>query len=982
MSATSNPNIDKSLGVGDHEIDLEVEYEDSDSANTILTGDSVFGEGSDDNSSRQGGSNVSTPKIVSNVGTPTGAYANGKMQEGGLVYGEIAACGNENNSGGLKESRVSEIGREEDEGFDVVDDYKPLGGFPNNNNNNSNSGSRSDNINYNDNDNDNGVSHINVDDGRGGGNGVSVVLIDDFVVDGSPGRVVQHSIDSDDGDAYAVENGDASDNGLSGSFYYKYNPNEIVMKSFLKNDADAIADALLDNSSDDTEENTFAELNRSDHDIHNKQQYSQQQLFVAASDETPNSDNSSARSRDSSFDVIEDEDLVGSGILRPPTVSVPATTKNSKSDSIDREISGSGQRTTANTVVNKRGGNRGEDSPVVVSSPGILGVDGEILSRSQIVYSSNGQEVSIRTRLGEIMFNSSEFSFYQAMFKIADLKNSGRLNNHNSHLPILLLRANLDGPRLEKILNLVNLKKQNSSGDEPLGLSLNQWLVLCKLIAFAQQPENANAEFNESTITQIADISRQNRTGNQNAMNICNFNLGKPMRLPSAQDQHYKVIIKGFRSFGNGYEQHIKFILVSKIFSVPSPIKSAISSGGGGFPMMESARTYSHSEVEVVRRYSDFELLVRILQKCNPGIILPALPPKSWWSENVESTAQKRCHLLQLFLSDITQHPMLRLSYELKAFLEASSTGFKSFREMYPKMIDPMDSSYSYSSSVAAIVGDNIIYGATKAYSLISGLIYKVAKTISWDTSEKIPCECSNEDFAKRVNKTISRYALVKSLGQNLELLNSQEQAITNEISGMAFDLKQASDMMNDTLLDPIVGIFSKFAENYASSQATYLEEQTKNVNINIQYLGSYHDSLVIKSSECSSFKELLSEANKRQLAVRSQLDSVRIATNLTSKEVASKCKALESDLLEAVRAFENVKSQDKVMFDNVSRELQHLESIKSKKLQDNSEEFVRGKIQNCKDNIEIWTSLLNSLNESKPWNPDISGVLDEKDDA
>ncbi len=84
-------------------------------------------------------------------------------------------------------------------------------------------------------------------------------------------------------------------------------------------------------------------------------------------------------------------------------------------------------------------------------------------------------------------------------------------------------------------------------------------------------------------------------------------------------------------------------------------------------------------------------------------------------------------------------------------------------------------------------------------------------------------------------------------------------------------------------------------------------------------------------------------------------------------------------ELAQADQDFESIKSKDKIMFDNVSMETRHLESIKSKKLKDNAEEFVRGRIQNCKDNIDVWSELLASLKDSKTWRSDMSGVLDEK---
>ena len=94
--------------------------------------------------------------------------------------------------------------------------------------------------------------------------------------------------------------------------------------------------------------------------------------------------------------------------------------------------------------------------------------------------------------------------------------------------------------------------------------------------------------------------------------------------------------------------------------------------------------------LESQRRYSDFEILVSVLQRHYRGVILPPLPPKTWISQLQQQTqphqlfAIQRQYELQLFLNSLLAHRTLRHSYELKIFLTPSKVGLNSFRLTFP----------------------------------------------------------------------------------------------------------------------------------------------------------------------------------------------------------------------------------------------------------------------------------------------------------
>lgn len=69
---------------------------------------------------------------------------------------------------------------------------------------------------------------------------------------------------------------------------------------------------------------------------------------------------------------------------------------------------------------------------------------------------------------------------------------------------------------------------------------------------------------------------------------------------------------------------------------------------------------------EIVRRYSDFELLAVVLQRFYTGCIVPPIPPKAWGFSSVsDEIGVQRSRELQMFLRHIIRHPFLRHTYEV-----------------------------------------------------------------------------------------------------------------------------------------------------------------------------------------------------------------------------------------------------------------------------------------------------------------------------
>jgi hypothetical protein len=128
-------------------------------------------------------------------------------------------------------------------------------------------------------------------------------------------------------------------------------------------------------------------------------------------------------------------------------------------------------------------------------------------------------------------------------------------------------------------------------------------------------------------------------------------------------------------------------------------IDTDTDTGGDTVPVTvkddQKLRTESDAQTRVEdqesqRRYSDFEVLVCVLQRLYKGIILPPLPPKTWLTQLQQQTlpsqlfAVQRQAELQLFLSAMLAHPVMRHSFELVMFLRTSRVGLNSFRLTFP----------------------------------------------------------------------------------------------------------------------------------------------------------------------------------------------------------------------------------------------------------------------------------------------------------
>ncbi len=277
------------------------------------------------------------------------------------------------------------------------------------------------------------------------------------------------------------------------------------------------------------------------------------------------------------------------------------------------------------------------------------------------------------------------------------------------------------------------------------------------------------------------------------------FNVGEYYK-------EYSSEVTGWQQYGEEYENHhVKFkISTTSVLVNRSEILSA---------------AYQTDErVVVERRYSDFESFSGIIHRNYKGVVVPPLPPKNWafplstTPADSPSLLNQRQRELQLFLNDVVSHPVLRYCYELTAFLEASTAGFKCFLELYSHVqpdgrvlySDEHPNNSGSTSGISKLLseGSNAMSGAgqavaqTQAFGYLSSLWGAVSKTVLSAAGGGGGRALSHTESPEEVllfKHTTRFLEMVLAAGQKLEHLVALEVANSAELSKLGQCFKNVS---------------------------------------------------------------------------------------------------------------------------------------------------------------------------------------------
>lgn len=400
------------------------------------------------------------------------------------------------------------------------------------------------------------------------------------------------------------------------------------------------------------------------------------------------------------------------------------------------------------------------------------------IDENRLSFSSNGSGVTLHTKFGNLNFNTNEYSYYEALFKIADHHNDGALFIGSSSMVTLLMRTEISWKAIIQAVQIVldalqspsvtpqhhsppisfatAVKSKNgkkNSNNKLLGgnpnpienytnftIKFHHWLLLCKLLAYHKLKREP------------LDICFQNVPSSEAELR---FRLTKIMFRSLEGDifKQFEIEVNGYKLHGEDYQhQHVKYMIrtISQLVNRTNIVV-----------MSTSTSVSSTSEtVTVERRYSEFESLTHILSTHYKGLIIPPLPLKdSRYITPQEVIAARRQHELSLFLHDLNSHPQLKYSFALAVFLESSTNGLRSFFDLYSHMTNgkleytqskhDSDTVTKLFTDGAAMLhtGVNVLSAHTKSFDFVNSWWNTVSKSVAKITSPFTTATYQHDNF-------------------------------------------------------------------------------------------------------------------------------------------------------------------------------------------------------------------------------------------
>lgn len=428
---------------------------------------------------------------------------------------------------------------------------------------------------------------------------------------------------------------------------------------------------------------------------------------------------------------------------------------------------------------------------------------------NELHFSANGLGVVLKTKYGGLRFSTEEFGYYQSLFSIADSHNLGKLPLNSAQLNCFIVRADIPWPAVEKILAVA--LKHRIDGEEN-AIYFYQWLIICKLVAYYQETKKpVNDKVFKSLHTGKVRIP------------FADYHLSQARNafVAGSYYEKFKVSVGPWLLVGEGFQdQHVKFrintlstlINESEVPKFSTDDNHSDKTEKNGKPKKDHRDDCYREKFSVERRYSEFETLASILQKHHKYVVVPPLPVKNWTLlAPTETIANQRAIEFQMFLSDLASHPVLKYSFELKAFLECSAQGFKAFVDLYSHIQDgKLDYSTSPSSNnmnelVTKLLADSATAVTSSATAFFSTMWDSVKKNVPILATPPVTRPPSNEHDAA-FTKTALFLEGVMSLGRKMEAIVTNEQGYFTELAKIAQGCKSVSYLIVLTYFATIVG--------------------------------------------------------------------------------------------------------------------------------------------------------------------------------
>ena len=461
-------------------------------------------------------------------------------------------------------------------------------------------------------------------------------------------------------------------------------------------------------------------------------------------------------------------------------------------------------------------------------------------------------------------------------------------------------------------INFCMSKKEN--GDD-----LNNW-TLEELNQVVQEFVKAHTENNNTNTQGEEDIKKEN--------------LEKMEKFNAEENKNFKDIKINCRKLEKTQLNNNEIKIT---------VKNPKEKDGGVF-----GKNYVVYEVQtdpfgwvVERRYSDFDLLRKLIQKFFPSFNVPPLPNKKMGNKRfTDKFIQKRMKFLNLFINNVVQSESFKASDILYCFLSYEDRGkfdskFKEFQTQTP-------SPY------------------VEEYKTLDGII-----TISLD--EK------NERYFKNINKYFSlQETILDKVNYNLKMLNHNMNVVCELLKVIQKNFEVLHVLNTRVMMKPTItktyeeiGCFFKNWGRVLTKQKDLIKNHMKDFFKYVNLEGKAYSELIVRREE---LKEKYIAENTR---VTAKKEKVYATGDVNKFEINQDDRNIDRDRLlrDKPYAYEHICLEDTRSLEKIHNQLGYANKMNMRELRkmikeycvrfvDNITSFDQGFYPTINDLLTTWTNM------------------------
>jgi len=351
----------------------------------------------------------------------------------------------------------------------------------------------------------------------------------------------------------------------------------------------------------------------------------------------------------------------------------------------------------------------------------------------------------------------------------------------------------------------------------------------------------------------------------------------------------------------------------------------------------------------VERRYSDFDMLRKLIQKYYPSFYVPPLPQKKMGNKRfTESFIQKRMKFLNQFINHVCENESFKASEILLSFLSYTDRGkfeskFKEFQTLTP-------SPY------------------VEEYKTLDGVI-------------SITLDDKNERYFKNTNKYFNlQENILDKVNYNLKTLNHNMKVVSELIKVIQKNFEVLHMLNTRVMMKPVItksyeeiACFFKNWGNILTKQRLLIKNHMKDFFKYINLEGKAYSELIVRR------EGLKDKYNSENMRITNKKEKLFNTGDINKMEIDPDDKTLnkQSLLSDKAYAFEHICVEDTKSLEKLHNQLGYANKMNLKELRklikeycgrfvENMEAFNTGFYPTITDLLNTWTNVENFVRTSQ----------------